>query len=1427
MKRMLSLLAASCAFAAMAEVVTVSNNTARVAVKVTSAHNNISPVSLTAETEVCRSYPSEVGTPIFWFDASETNGWEFAEGTLDVVKIPSKVGSRYLSINDNGGSWTKDLWSRWWQQKSPRLVTNVARINGHNAVDFGAQGSDMGLLFDPISNEATGFVASNILHNIGTVITVYDSENGGGYFMGGGFGPIDNGTWNGGYQWLRGDVSFVSKNQKKYTHLNCVGRGSTPSAFNQGTVRRNLGSSHVQYMGFGGCWEVVTMNPTNAVMQATGLGLNDGRHNPNSSNLSGGMKIAEMLIFGKILSPAECAKVEKWLMERYLDKMPGVNGNASLGSIYAYRNDWLNKGYSIDVDVPAGETLTISKNQHGYGGCFDASNQNPSNLSAFVKTGAGTLALADAVNYQGVVRLNEGRLTVPKREVPAALPDGAYLHFDASDAASMATVTEGGDEYLTLWRNLTTTSTFYDEAICARPPAAHNRPTVIRDALGAGLNVIDFSTNAVDGAFLSLATNETVETWGRVSIPRFVTMVAVFGAQMGGGHIVGHKDNNIPLRRDVGSPTSFRADGFANNVEGTAAYCDGIPVGTADTFQNAGYQVFALRTTGTRGSDIEFIGRSRNYTGGLRLAELAVYHSALTDTELRDASAYLMRKWLNRTAPGYRRPDSDVADIQNIVAGGGEFYVPAGETVTVARVSGAIPLVKTGEGVLKVQELDTNTTVMISVNEGKAISAAKPDVASACEIAAEPSLHLRADNAKAIALIPGTEKIAAWCDDGWANAAYLALVAGNNVHYPSLVTSGGPNGKPFVDFGTIGSSGKCLHLSRALNSMRSAYVVCKLNENPSDVTGNWPMPLGSTGGSPGSGQETGGTMCNFLRQDGQIIGGNGVTTMARDGIYTNGVKVAYTIKPLTGVWMLLEFHMPCGAHLSTIGDDRGQAKGYGGFELGELVAFERPLSEREKIATRNYLMKKWLGTADEDLQELPDAPTAPDALGLSVLEVDGEAAVDVAASQAVTRITGAGTLEKTGAGTLTVNDWSALSGTVLLSGGTLALTKASPTSQGALVTDGLLFHADASQGVSTVTNVDGTISVTSWQSTSDPSWTAAPKTGWKSPSYCPAEELNGGRAVDMAQGVNQGLVFKKDGEMTLLEGVRSAIWFIGSQNGGGFLLGGGKGKTIDDEYGYAFHRGGNAGIGAASAGDTLLNTAHACASAVNAAWRKNGTNVRPGSVGLSGGWDILSMNVTNDNDAAINVYGFAFDGRVLAGYTSFNGRIGSQRLAEVALYDRQLSDSEIVSMETYLKAKWCLGWQAAPATNLAVEIAAGATLDCSAGAQVVGSLSGAGTVSGDISSIGLVADGTAVAWPTVTGTFTMPANMTVELRNTTALPRPLFVKMLSVGSVEGNPKETIVTTVGDDNGDREMRVVFRDGALWLRERTVAFRVIIR
>ena len=205
---------------------------------------------------------------------------------------------------------------------------------------------------------------------------------------------------------------------------------------------------------------------------------------------------------------------------------------------------------------------------------------------------------------------------------------------------------------------------------------------------------------------------------------------------------------------------------------------------------------------------------------------------------------------------------------------------------------------------------------------------------------------------------------------------------------------------------------------------------------------------------------------------------------------------------------------------------------------------------------------------------------------------------------------------------------------------------------------------------------------------------------------------------------------------------------------------------------------------------------------------------------------MLVMNIKADDARSITSDGFAFDGRVLDGQ-NYNDRIGSQRLAEVAIYDRRLTDDEIVSMEAYLKAKWQFGWQAAPATNLAVEIASGATLDCSSGAQVGGALIGARAVAGDISALALVADGTAVAWPTVSGTFTVPHEVTVELRNIGSLAHPFSIKLLSANAIEGLTRETIVTAAGEDNGGRDLRLFVRDGALFVRDRVGNFRIQIR
>lgn len=1352
-----------------AAAVTLGNTVQR---QIVNGTGGVASRTFTASTVHQDEYPAEAGQPLFWFDCSETNGWQFTEegGVIYVIGIPSKVGSRSLIPTANGGHWNT------FTLQKPVFAEGSAKVQGRRILDFGSMGSKRGLVFDPVSYN--GGSLSNLLDNIGTVITVFDASQGGGFLLGGGYGMI--GTWyNSGCLWLRNGENLMSKSG--YSPYNPVTRGSTPTSWQQATFRRN-GSPHpIMNVGFGDDWEVVSAICTDNNMNATGIGLGDARFANGST--SGGQRIAEMLIFGEVLSVETCEKIEHWLSRKWFGQSrPGINGNAMMGTILSYRTDWDPTGFPIDMDVPEGETVSLYKNQHGRGGCYNASVSSPTNLSSFVKKGAGTFALCDAMNFQGTVRLQEGRLTVPQRAVPAALPGSPYLHFDASQESTLVTETESGTEWVSIWRNLDPAKTFKDEAIVARAPAAQNRPSLLRDELGTGLHVLDFGScvASMNGPYLAFATNETSAAVAAIEIPQCMTVVAVVGAQNGGGQLIG-RTNDSYFRRGVNQPTSYRDKLFWHSAGDYAAYVNGAPMDLDANvgYENPGYQVVALRQSGSVYwlSTLQTLQASVGCSGGGRLAEVAVYLRALTHQELRDAQAFLMRKWLSRTAPGYCPPSTYTgAVLQNLrVEGEGELYVPEGETLVVGHVSGTKDLVKTGPGTVRIQEVDTSAGLRVVVKEGKALSAPLADVAGACERAPNPSLDLDASQVGHMETVAGSEgarTVRIWRDEGNYSGAFQ--FTGDN--QPILKTEDGPNGHSWVDFGSLlhENGGRGMVLSRALNSVRAAYVVCRLAPQPSaDYTSNYPMPLGSASeDGSGSGEPNGGVSnCDFLRQGGQFVSWNPAARCASNGkLFIDGVSREVTYVPSVETWQVLEYHTVGGSHVSALGIDRGTVNG--GFALGEVLLYERPLSEREKVATRNYLIKKWLGKTDAELASLPDAP-ATSQLDVSSYVVADNARMDVATDQTVLRLSGSGTFEKTGAGTLSLADWSAFCGTVKISEGTLSLQKASPTSahQVACVTDGLIYQADASQGIVATTNEEAAVQITEWRSALNDGWTAKPAKAGKYPTYIRADELNGGSVVDMAAGAQQAFVFYKDGVQTEIDTIRSAFWVFGSQNGGGFLMGGGYRPAFDRTAGtarLAWHRGGSAGFGAAHASDAILNSAHSEAVAYQADWRKNGV-ATTANTGLSGAWDLLSMNIKEDAANPVHAEGFAFDGRFLTN-GGFADRLGSQRLAEVLLYNRRLTAAEIEQVEDYLSAKWSFGVQSAAATDLDVDLSETSTLDLGGALQIVGGLSGAGrVVNGTLQPIVLVADGGASACPSVEGTLMLTADTRVELRNLSRL----------------------------------------------------------
>lgn len=117
-------------------------------------------------------------------------------------------------------------------------------------------------------------------------------------------------------------------------------------------------------------------------------------------------------------------------------------------------------------------------------------------------------------------------------------------------------------------------------------------------------------------------------------------------------------------------------------------------------------------------------------------------------------------------------------------------------------------------------------------------------------------------------------------------------------------------------------------------------------------------------------------------------------------------------------------------------------------------------------------------------------------------------------------------------------------------------------------------------------------------------------------------------------------------------------------------------------------------------------------------WRKNGVSVDP-LVEPYAQEMLLSMRVASP-EAYTDAEGFAFDGR---GY-----RYGGLSLCEALVYDRALSDEEVLKVERYLNGKWGLSVYRRADALPALDLTASATLDLGGDTWAFPSLTGTGDV---------------------------------------------------------------------------------------------------
>ena len=1361
---------------------------------------------LCAETVKQTQYPSDIGDPLFWFDCSETNGWTFAaDGS--VAKIPNLIDNRrYLATDTEGG-----IHKVAWTSKNPIFVENDA-VLGAPVLDFGVKGSKRAMSFNKVGPEGC---ETNMLDGIGTVIAVWYSAMGsstyggldgkgsgdygeGGYYggalLGGGFGTDGNiGTDKSQYVLYRGSSNFrqyasnsEDVNRPRWYDNPMANNSHTHVNIRWGHIRHDGQHTCPTITGFNGGWEVISIIPRSGLLcNATGLGMNDSR----ISAVSGGFKVAEMLIFGKSLNVFETARVEAYLQHKWFGRDAfGVNGNALLSRVRTYRYaSGRPAGVQVPVEVGEGEKLTIGELRGGRG--FG----NP----AVVKTGAGKLEILDSSRYDGDVRVEEGTLEFTSRQLPQTLPYDAYLHFDASSADSF--VTNSAGEFV-LFRNLAgKAGVWMLHEICARP-SGKTAPKILRDEFGPGKHALDFGDYVQDdhSRALTFATNETEAVNTVVAKPSgIVTVIAVVGAQRGGGGLLKRSNSNgyfaryssIPCRFDVAfaSSSGFSVGNSLDDRKYVTAMIDALPIDYATSgYLHPGYQVIAVRSPGNDVStgicDLPW------GSGGIRLCEFLAWNRPLSDDEMRDASAYLMQKWFGKTAPGYGTVKGGI----NKVVVGGDIKVNVSSGVArVGRISsngGSVE--KTGDGILEYQHADK---VSLSIVGGGVRKRKLYDVSSACEPAADPALHLDVTDSGSMRVVEtdeGERRVYEWYSKN--DRTVLATIPfrisndsndttkyTNDRYAPYLSSEVRLNGHDTMDFGpfTVADGGRAFSLSHSLDSVRSAYIVWAPRD---DSRGAF---FGCSKGNIDG--QSNAEFYDFIRDaaatnTSAMVYANATSDHIREGlIYTNGVKVSSGVVPRAGEFMLAEFHPAAAAHISAIGTDRDVARFSGGIRVAEIVVYERELSEREKIATRNYLMGKWFNA---EPQALPEAAVDVD---FADFTVSGNVPVDASEQVGIDSLVGEGTVEKSGTNGLSVTELSRFTGKVVVEQGELKLTGRSLPEAGALVAqDALIFHADATSGISAVTNDNGKIEVTEWKSKLNNGWSAVPFYDANRPTLMRADDLNGDYVVDMGKaGEKQAMLFAKDGVTNLLENIGSVFWMIGSHNGGGYLLGGGHHYQNWNGGRFNFMRGSAGGKGDKPE-YPILNSEWVCPwNLQGAQWRVDGVLVDPLAEGLSGGWDLISMNIVNTTYPTSNAEGFAFDGRAISdnpdGYVDY---MGSQRLAEVLIYNRKLTDEETRSVEAYLAQKWRYKGTNAETTNsVEVVLGADASLDLGGNRQYLASLSGSGSVKNGLLAAGrLTVDAAGDEHPV----FAADARFSVE--------RGMRVSVVNAQNVKAGDSVTIV-----------------------------------
>ena len=676
---------------------------------------------------------------------------------------------------------------------------------------------------------------------------------------------------------------------------------------------------------------------------------------------------------------------------------------------------------------------------------------------ALTKEGAGTLRVKTVYDAPLQLQINAGEV-----QIDGVIGDDApvfskaIVRLDASKVDSLLgyeddkgrmrvtnwlNCAEGGTIDAEWWDNSGSQTKSYVKHIGV--------PFLAKSASGTGLPMLDFgyikgttSTPDENLPYTDEPTNCVLRFTSRMTDIREV--FAVFDHPDGRGDTVGVFGDSTDYAFACNQHDCFKhADAYPAVFDGEVLYnnsgirklpgADNKIDWPFDQYSPRWSDMTLLNLKAAGDLNIHYLATDRLYkgsSGGMRIGEVILFTNNLTSAERRDISEYLMKKWFG----AYPQKEFKLVHAADGVA----LSVPAGRTAKVDTVSARGALIKRGAGTLEISHLYPADT-KITVEDGAVRFIDDKPTVSTDGPAGTPQFWYDADAENPFET--DGESVTAWHDCRSEYSTSRQAVKYNDgkvTEYPVVDTETLP-GHTVLDFPPAAAMTMPGSLGGSYVFQREVLMVFTFKTATAAKTYNH---IGAGGYTSDRGAYA---FYNPASADDKI--GGGVYTI--NGVATDPFRPddGTTFKP--GTWYVVSAAFTGTMSVNRIGSDSARNK-LGNIKVGEVITYDKALTDDERRNTIAYLMKKWLGKDHPSVAVEPTPVMEFPADAPAVISADGDQTY-----QSV--VGGNGELVKVGTGSATIEATLADGfADIAVASGDLVITK--PTGP----VDSSSFHFDAS-----------------------------------------------------------------------------------------------------------------------------------------------------------------------------------------------------------------------------------------------------------------------------------------------------------------------------------------------------------------------------